>query len=85
MYLIDEILYHIEAVLGKALWALKQTLPLSYRTIYRADGKVFYTTWRMWFGRSFSIEEVEAASVTHGDTLRKKFEWLKGHPGSLKP
>ena len=80
MYLIDEILFHIEAVLGRVLWALKQTLPLSYRTVYRADGKIFYITWRMWMGRSFSIEEVEVASVSRGDTLRKKFEWLKAKP-----
>lgn len=39
------------------LWHLKQLLPLTYRTHYTdAKGKHF-VVWKMWLGRSYSIDD----------------------------
>lgn len=40
---------------SKIEWYLRQLLPLSYISEYRADGKRKVTYWRMWFGRCFSV------------------------------
>ncbi len=46
----------------KCIWALKQLLPLTYRSRYRtSDGKSWFAVWRMWFGRVFDHECVEVA------------------------
>lgn len=38
-------------------WFLKQLLPLTYRTNYTEDGQKHFTVWKMWFGRSYSIDD----------------------------
>ncbi|BBL61525.1 hypothetical protein [Methanobrevibacter arboriphilus] len=40
-------------------WLVKQLLPLSYWTKYGKNGKCYFVIWRMWFGKSFDIEEFE--------------------------
>ena len=40
-------------------WCLKQLLPLSYRTRCRVEGKPYFVTWKMWFGRCFKVEGYE--------------------------
>lgn len=37
-------------------WYLRQLLPLQYRTTYHEGNQKVLTIWRMWFGRSFNIE-----------------------------
>ncbi|MDQ0427684.1 hypothetical protein QOZ98_000509 [Planomicrobium stackebrandtii] len=38
-------------------WYLKQLLPLTYRTHYEEGGVRHFTVWKMWFGRSFAIDD----------------------------
>lgn len=45
----------------KALWYLKQLLPLTYRTTYEQDGKPHFTVWKMWMGRCYNIDDVIVA------------------------
>lgn len=42
------------------IWYLKQLLPFKYESTYRTENDVgecihMHSTWRMWFGKSFSI------------------------------
>lgn len=41
------------------IWYIKQLLPLTYRTTYvdEDDGKKHFIVWKMWFGRSYSIDD----------------------------
>lgn len=39
------------------IWCLKQLLPLTYRTRYEENGKKRFVVWKMWFGRSFAIDD----------------------------
>lgn len=41
----------------KAIWYLKQLLPLTYRTKYGKDGVKRFVVWRMWFGRCFAVDD----------------------------
>jgi hypothetical protein len=44
--------------LERPAWALRQLLPLHYRTRYTdSDGRRHFVVWRMWFGRSFDIDD----------------------------
>jgi hypothetical protein len=54
-------------------WAVRQLLPLAYRTRYHTfsgwtdEGeeifdRQWFVVWRMWFGRCFSVERVEIAN-----------------------
>ena len=43
-------------IIDRPLWALKQLLPLTYRTTYGENGKRYFSVWRMWLGRSFDVE-----------------------------
>ena len=61
------------------LWGLKQLLPLMYRTVYKENGQVVYATWRMWMGRSFSIERVTVNSVLEPPELAETVEQLANH------
>lgn len=38
-------------------WYLKQLLPLTYRTHYEEDGLKHFVVWKMWFGRSYDIDD----------------------------
>lgn len=38
-------------------WYLKQLLPLTYRTHYEEGGTKHFVVWKMWFGRSFAIDD----------------------------
>lgn len=43
----------------KAVWYLKQLLPLTYWTKYRGqEGEQHFCVWRMWFGRCFNVTDV---------------------------
>lgn len=44
----------------QARWYMRQLLPLSYHSWFKEDdGKTYFTTWRMWFGRVFAMTKVE--------------------------
>lgn len=43
--------------LGKVRWAIKQLIPLTYRSHYEREGKKHFSVWRMWFGRCFDVED----------------------------
>ena len=45
--------------MNKALWYIKQLFPMTYWTTYGADGKTYFSVWRMWFGRCFDVVEFE--------------------------
>lgn len=48
--------------MGNLLWYLKQLFPLTYRTWYRdSNGEQHFTVWKMWFGRSYNIDDVIVA------------------------
>ena len=36
-------------------WAIKQCLPLSYKSTFVENGQCVRCTWRMWLGRCFNI------------------------------
>jgi hypothetical protein len=40
--------------MNKAIWFVKQLLPLAYWTEYEQDGKKYFHIWRMWFGKCFN-------------------------------
>lgn len=61
------------------LWGLKQIFPFMYRTVYKEDGQVVYATWRMWMGRSFSVERVAVNSVLGPPELAETVEKLNNH------
>jgi len=42
---------------SRLVWALRQLLPLTYRTTYTESGERHFTVWRMWFGRSFDVAD----------------------------
>lgn len=45
--------------MNKIKWAIKQLLPLTYRTEYRDEQeRKHYTVWKMWFGRCFNINDI---------------------------
>lgn len=44
---------------SKLVWGLKQLLPLSYESNYRAKDGKFHSEWRMWFGKPFHISYVK--------------------------
>ncbi len=46
---------------SKALWCVKQLLPLTYRTTYGDKAGTHFTVWRMWLGRCFHISDVLVA------------------------
>lgn len=40
------------------IWYLKQLLPFEWHTEYRlSDGELHVTTWNMWFGQCFNIDD----------------------------
>jgi len=41
----------------KAIWYIKQILPLKYKSTFTRDGQRIHSTWRMWFGRCFAVVE----------------------------
>jgi hypothetical protein len=43
--------------MSNVIWYLKQLLPLFYCTEYIENGKRYATTWRMWFGRCYSVRK----------------------------
>jgi hypothetical protein len=43
--------------MNKIVWYLKQLLPLTYRTTYVQGDKKHFTVWKMWFGRSYDIND----------------------------
>jgi len=47
--------------MSKIIFYIKQLFPLTYRTRYGKDGKQHFCVWRMWFGRSFDIDDVIVA------------------------
>lgn len=42
-------------------WGVKQLLPLTYRTEYKAQGEKHFAVWKMWFGRCYKIDDVTVA------------------------
>jgi hypothetical protein len=43
----------------KVKWALRQLVPLTYRSRYQTgDGVNHFSVWRMWFGKVFSHDDV---------------------------
>lgn len=44
--------------MNKLIWALKQLLPLTYRSFYTEAGRTHFCVWRMWLGRCFDIDDV---------------------------
>lgn len=65
--------------MSKLAWYLKQLLPFMYRTVYKENGQVVYATWRMWFGRSFSIERVTVGSALEPHELAETVEQLANY------
>lgn len=59
--------------MNKLLGYLKQLLPLKYRATYmcykrgRKRGRRIYCTWRMWFGRCFSICDIPMPKACGGN------------------
>lgn len=45
----------------RAIWYMKQTLPLTYRSHYGENGRQHFVVWRMWLGRCFAIDDVVVA------------------------
>ena len=43
--------------MNRAIWYLKQLLPLTYVSEYGAEGQKRVCVWRMWFGHCFAIRE----------------------------
>ena len=41
------------------IWYLKQLLPLRYHTHYKQNGYWHVVDWRMWFGKSFAVDDVK--------------------------
>jgi len=39
------------------IWYLKQLLPFRYISVYKENNDRYLTTWRMWFGYCFDIED----------------------------
>lgn len=42
----------------RALWYMKQLLPLTYRTFYGDVNDRHFVVWNMWLGRCFNITDV---------------------------
>lgn len=51
--------------MNKIIWAIKQLLPLTYRTTYGENGKRYFCVWQMWFGRCFNITTVETVQTVN--------------------
>jgi hypothetical protein len=46
----------------RMFWLVKQLLPLSYVSLYRADGKRYISTYRMWLGKVYSHRRLQVAN-----------------------
>lgn len=63
--------------MNKALWILKQLLPLSYRTHYMDEAqKTHFSVWRMWFGRCFAVDDVVVDPGASGEVWRQAHDNL---------
>ena len=49
--------------MNKAIWYVKQLLPLTYWSTYTetATKQRRFVIWRMWFGRCFDVKDVAIA------------------------
>ena len=50
-------------MINRVKWAVKQILPLTYRSHYKMDGEKYFSVWRMWFGRVFDHESFKIGEV----------------------
>lgn len=52
----------VACVARRVRWSVRQLLPLTYRSRYSTeDGRSWFTVWRMWLGRCFTVQTVEVA------------------------
>lgn len=43
----------------KFLFSLKQLIPVTYWSTYRANDKKYFTVWRQWFCKPFNVVTFE--------------------------
>ena len=43
--------------MNKAIWMLRQLLPLTYKVLHRKDGGRCLSVWKMWFGVVYNHKE----------------------------
>ena len=46
----------------KIIWSLKQLLPFTYFSEYTTEGRREVAIWKMWMGRSYSINRWQICS-----------------------
>jgi len=45
--------------MSKIKWALKQLLPLTYRSSYQINGEPWFSVWVMWFGKVYKHDSFQ--------------------------
>ena len=63
----------------RAIWYLRQLLPLTYRSHYRdAQGNKRFSVWKMWMGHAYAIEDYCIGRALSVDAAENGCSWQDG-------
>ena len=52
-------------IAGKIVWYLKQLLPLTYISEYKAEGRNRLSIWKMWFGKVYQHRKYNISGASN--------------------